>query len=456
MLLDGFGKGVFEELLIKYPEYKEIFKDFEFYPDTISLNRSTSFALPALFQGFEPESGVHDEAYYTALKQGISSDKAMLNVLKKAGYTNYIYPFASNLMYLHPSFIDNLILAKEINLPKWFYRKVVRNVVAFYTLPISFKAASHRFLTKITLDKNSKWLPLSPYYVENDFYNKFKDKIETDDEEKVFKFYHLRGLHEPYKLNANFEVTDMSNTQEDIVELTAKLYMTMLKNYLNDLKKSGIYDKTAVIIMSDHGTGRVLSPLQSEKETPVNTILLYKNFNQQQDEMKVVKEVYPDVEDISDLVFYSARITSNKFNIQDEQKNKEFLKNIRQSQKDFLVDHRLKRENFTGKIAYDVPVRIHTYVLNGKNGTLTINSPKASEEIKFCLQNKKVAYCMNHCRKTEEADGSYYLQFDFIGEDLPKGEYELKILNTDENKFYNLKTPIKNVLVRDKVIFVTN
>ena len=453
VLMDGFGKGVFEELLIKYPEYKEIFKDFEFYPDTVSVNKSTTFAVPSVFQGYEPENGVHNEAYYTALKKGFSANEAMLNVLKKDGYTNYIYPLFSNLMYLHPSFMDNLVLAKKIRVPKHFYRKIIRNVVSFYAFPVPFKAASHKFLTKATLDKNSETQQHSPY-VETDFYNKFKDAISTDNERKAFRFYHLRGLHEPYKLNERFEIENISTGKKDPVELTAKLYMTMLQNYLNRLKEAGIYDKTAIIFMSDHGTGRVLSPLQSEKETPVNSLLLYKNFNQKQEEMKTVSAIYPDVEDISDLVFYSAGIAKNKFSIRNEARNRGVLENARISQKGFLKNRRLKKEKLKRKISYEISAELYSHVLNGKNGTLTVHSMKSTQNNRFCLRKKTDVWCVDQTGGIPAADSSVYIQFDFIGDDLPEGKYTVLIIGKDGNEFYELKTPIKGVYVDKKISFL--
>ncbi|MBO4520171.1 MAG: sulfatase-like hydrolase/transferase [Alphaproteobacteria bacterium] len=466
VLMDGFGQGVFEELLKKYPEYAEIFKDFEFYKDALSAGGATSFAVPELFSGIRPETAAHNEQYYTVLKKNFSADTALLPVLKKNGWTNHIYPWLSNVMYLSPSVMDNLVLSAKENLGKSnkLYRKLIKKVVAFHAFPVIRKKSPHKFLTHITLAKASYFLPLiKPFYHEDDFYNKFRDKIPTNGERKVFKFYHLRGLHEPYMLNERFEITDISDGKDDPVELTAKLYMTMLKNYLDSLKKAGIYDKTAVIFMGDHGTSRLLSPLQRGRETGVNPLLMYKNFNQKQKEMKVIEDIYPGIADISDLIFYSAGITDKKLDISNEEFNKNRLAQSRLNRSREIKNAYLKRDRFNKIVSSDLPAQIYSYTLNGKNGTITVstklplsgNLKNGGGKTHLLVRNQKDSYVLNQKPLfSRGTDDTVYFIFNFIAKDVPAGKYDLKFLVEDDGIFYNLETNIKEVTVDKKINFI--
>ncbi|MBO4520170.1 MAG: sulfatase-like hydrolase/transferase [Alphaproteobacteria bacterium] len=472
VLMDGFGQGVFEELLKKYPEYAEIFKDFEFYKNAVSSRGSqgTSAAIPALFTSINLDGSIqHNEQYYATLKKIYSADTALLPVLKKNGWTNYIYPWLSNIMYLSPSVMDNLVLKPRNSQGKSnkLYRKLIKKVVAFHAFPVIRKKSPHKFLTHITLAKTQKFLPFAkPFYVEDDFYNKFRDKISTDNEKKVFKYYHLHGLHEPYMLNERFEVENISEGKDDPVELTAKLYMTMLKNYLNSLKKAGIYDKTAVIFMSDHGMNRLLSPLQRGRENVANPLLMYKNFNQEQKEMKIIEDIYPDVSDVSDLIFYSAGITDKKLDIPEEENNKKILEEFRLNKLNEIKTAYLKKSRFDKKnitAAKPLKVRIYYYTLNGKNGMLTVsgegNAPdginKKPVKTYFILTNKKGTYLVTRDVPFLVLDsGVYFFGFNFIAKDVPTGKYDLKFLVEDNGTFYSLETGIKEVAIDKKIKFV--
>ena len=67
--------------------------------------------------------------------------------------------------------------------------------------------------------------------------------------DKCFKFIHLCGTHEPYDYTAEID-SNYSGTYEDSIDLCINL----IDIYLNMLKESNIYDKTAVIILGDHGS----------------------------------------------------------------------------------------------------------------------------------------------------------------------------------------------------------
>ena len=53
----------------------------------------------------------------------------------------------------------------------------------------------------------------------------------------------------------------------------------MIAFFIDQLKKSEIYDNTSIIIMGDHGLGYDISPLEHD-EVRENSLLLFKGLNQ--------------------------------------------------------------------------------------------------------------------------------------------------------------------------------
>ena len=71
--------------------------------------------------------------------------------------------------------------------------------------------------------------------------------------EGSFIFYHMRGAHEPYQMDADGNKSQTSDEfQQTAGDMRAILF------YIEELKRLGIYDDTTIIITADHGvTGTV-------------------------------------------------------------------------------------------------------------------------------------------------------------------------------------------------------
>lgn len=450
VLMDGFGKGIFEELLTKYPEYKEIFKDFEFYPNTVSESPHTAVAVPALFTTHEPESINFNEHMFKEVKSLFSKEDALLKVLKENGYNNYIYPFFKNLIYLNSDFTDNIKVKDDYKIIDSTYNQLIRNIIMFYTYPFYKKKSSFKYLTKITMDRRSLVLP-NDYFHEDDFYKNFLTGIKTDDEKKAFHFYHLRGLHEPFMLDENFKVRNL--TENDPVETTAKLYMTMLKNYIDRLKEAGIYDKTAIIIMSDHGSGRFISPLQSEKELSINSLLLYKNSGTKQNEMKTVEDVWAGIIDISDLALYSAGITDEKWNLRKPDHYKSLLTQKRLDNLKNFENLQMKKISFEYTAEALPPSKIFTFNSINRSGTMTLEFPDQFKNCEkyFLLEKSDIKYFMPMPEKMGvffNDRGDYILTtISFRTDGIPNWIYNTKFLLKKDGKYHEM--PIGEISLED-------
>ena len=68
----------------------------------------------------------------------------------------------------------------------------------------------------------------------------------------VFKFYHLRGPHEPIRMNADLQPVNAKLTRDNLVDL-ARGEIKLVHFFLEGLRDLGVYDNALIFILGDHG-----------------------------------------------------------------------------------------------------------------------------------------------------------------------------------------------------------
>lgn len=454
VLMDAFGRGIFEEFMTKNPQYKPLFKDFEYYPNMLSAGGCTSIAVPTMFTGKRIDTTPDTDDYYKQLQELFSKKQALLNSLKAHGFENNIYPFSKNVFFLSTKYIDNLKDSSNTKKYNKQYKQFIKNTISFYSLPLFAKKSSYKYFTDITIGKKRLNFTQEKHYIENAFYKNFNDKIKLKDKEKVFKYYHLRGIHTPYLLNEKFEIKEMSEKDNsDLIEYTVKLYMVMLDQFLTRLKEAGIYDNSAIIIMSDHGTGIYTSPLQSEKESVFNALFMYKGFNEHHDKMQVIDTVWPELEDFENLIKYSAGINDKKWDIKNESQNRKILQEHRENVKNI----ELKKQDFNYVIFEEKPAQIYKQKQSAKNLGMVVSAKEKLNGVTqyVVLERNNDKYVMQFPNKEYSLGSKTFHNFNIIANNVPAGTYDLKLLiKNKEGKFIQLKLPQSKITV-DKNINLT-
>ena len=233
--------------------------------------------------------------------------------------------------------------------------------------------------------------------------------------------------------------------------------MKMLSQYFDRLKEAGIYDKTAIIVMGDHGTGRFISPLQTEKESVINSLLLYKNFDTTQDEIKTVEGIYPDVADISDLVLYSAGITNKKLNARYGDICKKILTERRKKNAEIIQNLQLHKERIKYDIFKSIPAGISSYQMHDRSVSITIYYKENIEQDNGYLvfENEKDSYILNLDKIYFYFDDkkNWYRVINFKADNVAEGEYDMKILVENSGKYYQYEIPYKKVVINKKMEF---
>jgi hypothetical protein len=72
----------------------------------------------------------------------------------------------------------------------------------------------------------------------------------------VFKYYHLSGVHSPLSVSESLQFTEstMPFSRENYIR-QAKANVLYLEKFLEKLIDAGIYDKSLIVVVGDHGSG---------------------------------------------------------------------------------------------------------------------------------------------------------------------------------------------------------
>lgn len=242
-LLDGFAADVFEEIQQKNPELLNEFKDFIYYPDTISSFGYTYYSLPEILTGmmYNPKDN------YTDYISHAWSVTPYYRILREKN-------FAIDL-YTSGRYVDKKAPIRNLNIETITLNY---NTVEYFRALAWFRIVPHflKFLyyqyqpdNLNTAVQNANSIP----YKENDreFFIGLEKHFQINEGQNCLKFYHLNGMHGPYILDENVELVgeEKSNYYKQAVGSLA-----IVKKYIELMKRHNIYDYATIVILADHGT----------------------------------------------------------------------------------------------------------------------------------------------------------------------------------------------------------
>lgn len=251
-MLDAADSREFSYLLEQDPEYRDIFTDFTYYENTVGAYSCTRYAVPYILSGKWYECDTSFEEYM----EDLYNTSPLIEELENRNYRIGLYEpdlHAQNNDVLR---FDNIFEA-EFKVKSYLGMarqelKLVGYRYAPYWLKKYCVLKQAAFDEQLEAGEGSGEITAS---MENRVFLDHLNAggITVDDTENSFKFIHLEGAHSPYVYDAEVNIIDESQgTYAQNMEAS----VTLAERYLSALKKSGTYDNTAIIVMSDHGFNR--------------------------------------------------------------------------------------------------------------------------------------------------------------------------------------------------------
>ena len=252
-LVDTLDAVWFENYVMTDARSMQYLKDFTYYNDCVGGGAPTLMGVPLLFTGQNYMSDKLRADYYKEAYEKshlfrdlvASGDKVKL-------YTSYEYismADVENIANVEPE--NNFVIGNDLKFSGELYK-----LAAFYAMPMMYKeqfwlsdsAVFNKFAAAVDNE--------DPMFTEDD--PQMRTDYDTNGpvtammDEDLFVFYHMFGAHGPARMNEEGKKVPDSFTEEGRIAQIHGCF-NIIFDYIDDLKKAGVYDTSTFIIMADHG-----------------------------------------------------------------------------------------------------------------------------------------------------------------------------------------------------------
>ena|GEM_PF-464408 len=243
LMLDSYRTDIFWEIINENNYYKDIFKGFTYFRNSLGGFPTTYPSVPLIMTGKYYDNSIPIQDF---LEREYSSNSLPL-ILKNAGFEVEVFPLVPSYFYYHPSIISNINKKNnEICYKKFIY---LSNLVFFRTLPHFFKKYLYPIIsTQIFVQRGTKIQRL----YDLSFIKEITSKARVENVKPKFKFFHLYGAHPPWIINERLEYEKMPPIR-DSYKRQAKGMLELTKNFLDKLKELNVFDNSLILIIADTG-----------------------------------------------------------------------------------------------------------------------------------------------------------------------------------------------------------
>lgn len=282
-VLDTYDVDYLNEVLEKQPDFLSPLKGFTYFPDTVSQFSRTFPSIPymltnELYFYEKPYVEYCDEAY----QKCNFWDKVFDN-----GYELYFYEESSEYVgsdlrvkaknYVAEGHtIDAKVSAKGV-------LTAMTRIGAYRVMPYAVKDYFSYTAGKINSYVVERRIWDRPRFYVDDaaVYRGLKElHLTVNEDKKAVRFYHFNGAHAPYTMNEKGETVDEGKGDKLAQYIGC---MNMVYDYIEELKKLGLYEKATIIITADHGENYVTETLEQN----TNPILFIKPAGSYRDELAI-------------------------------------------------------------------------------------------------------------------------------------------------------------------------
>ena len=289
LVLDGFRTDTFEEIINEDKYFKDLFDGFTYFRNSVGGFPTTYPSVPLILTGQYYDNSVPIQRFMKKAYCGNSVPR----ILKEHDYMvylprkPYIYcspDIASNFVPTETSFfklqnITHLLDSTFFRYSPHFIKKFIFYKTDNLTIAHNNKSTIKKEANTASGGKNRTRSRKGPVSPDLDFIEQMTIGCNLISDHKAFKYYHLRGPHPPFRLNEQLEYENLPNNLSGYVTV-ARASLKITRLFLNNIKDLGIYDKSMILIIADHGQGYLETPGKLSKNMGyVNPLILIKPFS---------------------------------------------------------------------------------------------------------------------------------------------------------------------------------
>ena len=257
-----------------HPEMFDGLDGFTWYQNSTGSMIPTRYGIPSLLTGARPQVG-EDAADFLS---SMYADSYFLDDVAAQGYTTGIYSDTADWIDGWSDYLGNHAENFEST------SEVAKNGLDWQgTLLILYQCACYRDMPWIakpffwfytdqinqgmTASTSGASPDLTPYTIDDAaYFQKLKENgLSINSEDASFRFIHLDGTHWPYTMDADCNrVAESSDWESQMVGA-----FKIVRTYMDELKRLGLYDSTTVVITADHGTWYLTPDEINDVSTPI-------------------------------------------------------------------------------------------------------------------------------------------------------------------------------------------
>jgi hypothetical protein len=255
IVLDGFQTNIFEDLLTADSKIAENFSGFTLFRDATTPSDVTYLSVPASLSGqvFKNQiriSEYHEQTlngynlYSFLASKGFEVDVATPLWWNKPNtlYSSY-YPIPTPYAGEQETLASTTMLLGDISI----YRQV-----PYFLKPLVYRSGSWLLSGTLVSSPEQQF----QHFAHNAFLTDLKNRMSVNTTVPRYKFIHLVTPHAPFvsSTDCTFTGSPLEYTREAFDQQSLCTLETMT-DFLSQLKSSGIYDDSMLIIHGDHGGG---------------------------------------------------------------------------------------------------------------------------------------------------------------------------------------------------------
>lgn len=258
LILDMFDDRYFDEMIVENAQIADVFDGFTQYTNFTGTYGTTVYSIGHLLTGeylLNQKGNLERDINY------LYENTDVFDEFIKQGYNIDIYTYDYLIPYDLKDKLSNYCDGQSEITNYVGFTKNLYSLVACKYLPDFAK--QHCWLSGTEFDELRMVRGEYPRqsFSNSEFYRLMVEQGLTITQEKEFKFIHLDGTHYPYTIDENAIERGEGNVT---FEQTRMGIIKIIQEYLDGLKKAGVYDNSSIIIMADHGyyrKGLITNPL---------------------------------------------------------------------------------------------------------------------------------------------------------------------------------------------------
>jgi hypothetical protein len=300
VILDMFGQKLFTTALAERPELALSFKDFTLFENMLTPVPGTVDNIPQILTGphaIKPFGSFSSRTseYIDFIRRAYQSEGSLPRKLRSLGYSSEAYSRVPMTIHWSRDLFDNItpievgdtapraqresfFTLDGATLNGWAEVCFLQGFRSLPTFAREWVFENHDFVTSEVKVHTIKIFPVKSekrmaesfegWATHREFDEMFLDGLQKElrapstsspnkEDRPAFKFFHLAGAHYPYWIDEHFR---RMNSHAATAELQQGIgYLKMMGMFFDMLKQRGVYERSLIVIMADHGSSRTSS-----------------------------------------------------------------------------------------------------------------------------------------------------------------------------------------------------